>query len=258
MKRFLLLTIFTTAFLSVSSTPVRAIVPEIDMDWSAGAQTIAGDSDVNNNGDTVMAYYFTNVDSGLLSDVTINGVTFTGVSISSPTPFYNFNGTMTLSAGSVYAYSGLSSQEMPFGGFSSGYQTLLNGGASSAASDTLTLTLAGLTVGQTYLFQFWVSNAALVTNNSERFNTAATATSSISLVDNGGNFQGDAGQFIVGTFTAIAAEQFVTFTGTDASNDPMINALQLRALSVPEPASSVLLGLGLLGGSFFFRRRRSA
>ena len=70
------------------------------------------------------------------------------------------------------------------------------------------------------------------------------------------------GQFAIGTFTANAPSEAITFTGSPI---PIINAFQLRDLGpvvsgVPEPASLTLLGIGAVGllGYGWRRRRQSA
>ena len=60
------------------------------------------------------------------------------------------------------------------------------------------------------------------------------------------------GQFVIGTFTADAATQDFSFS----SNARQLNAIQLRAVAVPEPSSIALVGLSGLG--LLIRRRRNS
>ena len=265
MTKRLLASLALLAALAVSPSSLRA--SEILMDWGTGAHNITDDSDIYTEGTQVLGYYFNSTPSddrpsarGPGLNASIGGVNFEAVSLTVTTPNFNYNTTTTFQAGGVYAYENLGSGSAPFSAVSLDYQTILSGGISSAASDTMTLTLSGLTVGQLYVFQFWTSNSALFLNNgTERFNTTATGTTSISLNDNLGDAQGALGQYAIGTFIATDTDQSLTFQGINGTNDALINAFQLRAVDVvPEPSISVLLGLGLLCGSFFIRRNRRA
>jgi hypothetical protein len=105
------------------------------------------------------------------------------------------------------------------------------------------LTMSGLTVGHQYVFEFWVngSNSA----GTDNFRTTATAPNSVSLDDNTTNAIGGTGQFVIGTFTCGDPTEVISFTGTDSTQAPTVNAFQLRDLTVvPEPSTLALLGLG--------------
>ena len=69
---------------------------------------------------------------------------------------------------------------------------------------------------------------------------------------------GGTGQFVIGTFTSGDPTEIITFTGTDSTQAPTINAFQLRDLTaVPELSTmSILLLGGTLSGLRLLRRKR--
>jgi MYXO-CTERM domain-containing protein len=64
------------------------------------------------------------------------------------------------------------------------------------------------------------------------------------------------GQFVIGTFLADSTTESFTFTSPSDAN-PIVNAIQLRDITTPEPSSVVALwGLGAMGVLLTARRRR--
>jgi len=213
-------------------------------------QTISGDSDVSGLGSLVYAY---NVgpSPAVSSTVSIGGVAF------QPFPIINFpatnsftfgNVTISESPGLVYGYD-VSNSSGSYGALSPSYRALLNGGGGAGYPDTVTVSLAGLSAGQQYLFQWWASNAANIPQISS---VTAAATNSITLDSNLIDAAGGLGQFVTGTFTADGATQDITFTG--AATSPLINAFQIRA--VPEPATCIMALAGIACGGFSMWRRK--
>lgn len=228
----------------------------INMDWSFGAQTVSGDADVSTEGQLVDAFV---LGEDLDTDPVVNGVDF--FALAAPNgPFFPFgNYTFDSDSANFVNHTDLGSAAAPYGMLSPDYQTLLSHGISAANPTMISLTIGGLTVGQRYLFQFWTSNSSLASSaGGNRFNTTASGMqTSIALVDNMQNVDGGVGQFAIGYFTATDDTQTINFEGTNGSNDPMINAFQLRAVAaIPEPSSVSMLALGFLGTGFFTRRRR--
>ena len=126
-----------------------------------------------------------------------------------------------------------------------------------------TVTLGGLNIGDDYLIQTFVhdgrgSRANALTAYSNGVDADAD-TASIGELNVDGT-----GQFIIGTFTADTATQTFDVFGegnqTDGINfapsnsQSAINAIQLRNVTVPEPSSVLLIGLG--GVAFLVRRRK--
>lgn len=223
--------------------------------WGA-AQNITGDSDVSTNGTLVDAF---NV--GTLSELsaTVNGVTFAafGVPLAVTPTVTVGNYTVSVSGGNLGSQVNFGSASAPFTSLSASYQSLLNQAAGAFPGSTLTLTMAGLTVGASYEFQWWANNSDVIGNP-----VAATAGNSVTLDVNVGNVAGSVGQYAIGTFLADSTSQQITFSvpGNSVFDLPFMNAFQLRNVTpvaaVPEPGT-VLAGLVLAGFCSTLRRRRT-
>lgn len=208
------------------------------IDWSA-PQEIAGDSDVSTNGDGVLAFnvYDDN------SNQSVNGVTFSnGSVVSSQANNYQYteNDVTVRSFGFDGAFS-------PFDGFgppagiTGDYEALLETGAYTTNTGPTTITFTGLTEGQDYEVQIWVSDSR----------TVDTAARTLTL-DGASPTQVAYTQYVIGTFTADGESQDISINGS--SDGAVYNALQLRDVTIPEPGSMALLALG---GLLLTRRRRA-
>jgi hypothetical protein len=207
--------------------------------WGS-ATNIAGDSDVVTTGSLIGAF---NLGTTGVADTTVNGVDFIGMAATGPSvSMGNFSlASYTFSSNSV-GYNAA-----PFSNFSAGYQGLLSSSAGSSGG-TFTLTITGLSVGDSYVFEFW-SNASQGAAQA----ITALAGNNVTLNPNTTSTLGGVGQFATGTFTADSATQSIDF------DDPVpnhLNGFQLRDTTVtPEPSSLSLLALGALS---VIRRRRFA
>jgi hypothetical protein len=245
-------------------------VPAATIDWGSGAQNITGDSDVSTDGTLVDAFAFGTETSALFT--TVNGVTF------APLVFPEFGNVTALSPGNynfslnsgghLTSYGNLGTPGIgAYAGLSSSYASLLgSGGSATSASGAgpLTLTISGLMIGQTYQFQWWANNSSFSTSSSD---DGYQSTSTVAI-DSNGSFVGlqvndlsnggSLGQYAIGTFTADALTEGITFYGNSEDNgDMIINGMQLRDITpTPEPSTWALSAMGGLGSLLVFRRRK--
>jgi hypothetical protein len=178
----------------------------------------------------------------------VNGVTFAPFAIPSTSQAQVSQGNVTLRetqsflVPNNFGYGG--STSAPFSTLSAGYQNLLGNYASSGVIEDLVLTVSGLTVGQTYQYETWSNLSNIASNN------GTDIAGGPELVDDVNGDVGGVGQYAIGTFTADATSQSVTFSGDPSgsiggtSAFPLLSGFELAA--VPEPASISLIGLGLL------------
>ena len=232
-----ILPLAAAAALALAATAHAAL-----MTWAAPATT-TGDSDVSTAGTLIAA---ANIGDTTAATTTVNGVPFLPWNSNSFTSFGIFSFSAPVGG---FVLGG--SPAGPFSNLSASYRNLLLSSASNNSSVNgngpvpISFTLAGLTPGNTYAFEWWssvpVSAFASATST-------ATAGASVTLAANPTGVNGGLGQFALGTFTADAITQDMTI-----SVSSIMNAVQLR--QIPEPATATLLALGV-GGLLARRRRR--
>jgi hypothetical protein len=275
-----LATVFFAVGLATSTAPAATI------DWGAGAQNVMNDNDVSTDG-TLVDAFAVSLNYGLYgafgnTSTTVNGVTFQpfnfplDLSSSVTSGNYSFAASSGGGGGSLVTYINLQygygvNQGTAYEQLSQPYQGLLSSGGGATedlydssgdptAANTLALTMSGLTIGETYEFQWWDSDANPNTYSpiDRTLNTTATAGNSVSLFAGPGDDYSSAGQYAIGTFTADAVSQEIDFTGASSSDDPLVDAFQLRSgvTPAPEPSTWVLLmaSLTVLGLKFYSRR----
>ena len=241
--------VLVAACLAVSATSHAAPIT-----WGS-AQTVSGDSDVSTNGTLVYAYTFGGTSAP--PSATVNGVTFSPFRIPGGVITSTTVGSVSLaeSPGNLFASNSLGSSSAPYSALSTDYKAILGSGAYADIPASITVTLGGLTSGQNYLVQWWTNNASNAAVLGAGFtNTTALATNSVTLDANTTNIAGGVGQFALGTFTASGTTQTFLLSETSSGFNPLINALQVRA--VPEPALT-LLGFAAAAGGLLTWRRRS-
>jgi hypothetical protein len=245
---FLMLTAAVAAW---QSAPVQAAPPPIV--WGS-PQTVSGDSDVSTNGSLVYALTFGG--TAAPSSATVNGVTFSPFTIPGgfPTTVTVGNVTLSESPGLLFGSNSFGTASTPFSGLSTDYKTILGSGAYADNPVSITVSLNGLTNGQDYEVQWWTNNSANITPQfgGGFTNTTATAINSVTLDANTTNAVGGLGQYAIGTFTASGTTQAFLLSETSGGFNPLINALQVRA--VPEPTTSVFVLLGATAGLVAWRR----
>jgi hypothetical protein len=237
--------------LAVSSAAKAAPAPIV---WGS-AQTVSGDSDVSTTGSLVYAYTFGG--TAAPPSATVNGVAFSPFRIPGGVVTSTTVGSVSLveSPGNLFGSNSLGSSSAPYSALSTDYKAILGSGAYADIPASITVTLGGLTSGQDYLVQWWTNNASNAAILGAGFtNTTALATNSVTLDANTTNIAGGVGQFAIGTFTASGTTQTFLLSETGGDFNPLINALQVRA--VPEP-SLTLLGCAVAAAGGLALRRRS-
>jgi len=217
-KHFLFAAIASLAM--VNSASASAI------NWQT-PHNISGASDVNTTGTTFGTWAPA---SGFAIPTTVNGVDFYGVPDLS-----GFTTSFTTPA-IVFGSPGTADAN---------YNALLSNGTFSF-STSATVGWSGMTVGNTYLVELWVSDTRTgigVESRTETFSgSGSDLSSSVAFQTAAG-----AGQYIVGTFVADATgAETITINGNVV---PQLNLMQVRDLGappLPEPATLSLFGLGAL------------
>lgn len=247
-----------------SSAALISWSPSVDM-YADGVGVDGDESFVNNTtGNFVLGYSGTA--TGTASAATVNGVTFAEVNEVDVAAGYTDNGVTT-------THSNARSTGTAFGDGSfsnnANIQNLLRG----AVFDAATITLSGLTIGDTYTMQIFTNDARTsgtrdnlwqtgFSDGTQSFADSLTAgTHGFSHLNNrdSGTLTGEtSGDSIIGTFIADATNQSFDHQGTrdgftsNSGGQGQINAFQLRV--IPEPSSTALLGLG--GLALLLRRRK--
>jgi hypothetical protein len=200
------------------------------------------DTDVSTAGSLVAAY---SIGGATVPPTSVNGVVFNPFSVSTASSTTVGNFTLSFAGGPFFSpvTGGFGTPgATPFASLSSNYQALLSSGVYNPDGE-ITLTIASLTPGQTYQFEWWSNDSALLnawyTTNAFAFGTSST----VGLLDNTTNSHGGLGRFAIGTFVANSSTESIVFSG--AVDTPTINAFELRAIPVPVPAA-VWAGIGLL------------
>jgi hypothetical protein len=207
-------------------------------------------------------------ETGNASDILTTG-TLVGAAMSGPSTTVNgvlFNGPSG-TVGGVTSYgasnitlTGLSTVDVSYGSAPGGWNpsyAVLVGSGGYGSPGSVTLTLGGLTAGQSYEVQllesFWNSNWA--TN----FTAGASKSGNVNLSGpDEGVGASSVPQYVLGTFIADGATESIVLSSPTSYT--IFTAGQVRDLSpaaIPEPSSIALLGTGFLGLLGAARRRKA-
>ena len=213
------------------------------------AQTISGDSDVS----TIGTFFAAANNGGTgVQPTTVNGVLFNPFVTNGTNTMFT-SGNLTLSSPAPISGGSSFGGAAPFSNLSAAYQTLL---ASASDARSLKLSVSGLTIGQSYFVELWANFSGL----SSPVQEIVSAGNSTTSVFNTTSTPGGVGQFVTGTFTSNAPTESITLniTGSSAYHHAILNAVEVRALAVPEPSVWAMMGAGsaCLLATMHFRRRR--
>ncbi|MFO1523221.1 MAG: autotransporter-associated beta strand repeat-containing protein [Kiritimatiellia bacterium] len=182
-------------------------LPAATITWNAPA-TITADTDIKTLGGLVYAYDESN------TSTTVNGVTFAAGNSNSNLG----SGNITMSG-----FTGLNNTTFSNPtGLSAAY-AFLTKGAAYGNTGAATITLNNLATNHIYIPQVWVNDSRAATSRTETVTSSGGNT--VTLNYNTTTLAGGAGQYTIGSFTANAASQAFTLTGSASSQ---LNAIQLR------------------------------
>jgi hypothetical protein len=135
----------------------------------------------------------------------------------------------------------------------------LDGTGSSNVTGGISQSITGLITGATYTLQFFYANNPAGASSSANVSIGSLTTSithSGSVGTSLATMNYTTGTY---TFTALGTTQLLSFVSTDPSADQngiVLDNVSINLLSVPEPASCAMLGLGLLAAGVYTRSRR--
>jgi autotransporter-associated beta strand protein len=227
----------TDTYLPLGSTNLH-IANAAAITWGTNV-TVVADTDVFTDGTFQYAYNW----SG--TNVTVNGVTFTGTTSSTP-------GNVTVGTLTSH-YQKYTSSSSPFSSLSVAYQSMLVGSSYDSSPATGTITLNNLTTGRSYAVQVWVNDPR---GGSVDGRTATlTGNNQVTLAYNVPATTGGVGQYSIGTFTATAGTQSFTLASTSS---PQINAILVSDITSTgyqpvNPATNLPSGLAV--GDFIIIQR---
>jgi hypothetical protein len=224
----------------VSMLTAVANAQNANVTWN-GAVTISGDSDVNTSGTLYGTWApgddYWGDETANAANYTVNGVDF----LTYGTPGADFN----LVNDNEDRYNGFASP----GTADSVYNNLLTVASFSWSQDPSVISWDGMTVGDTYLVEFWLNDGRAGQSGTSEFTGGANTSGPVAI----GN--GAPGQYITGTFVADSSgsEDITMAPGI------MLNLVQVRDItSVPEPSTLAFLAMGTGAMLFGFRRKNRA
>ena len=213
----------TIAAALLAIAPIAAFAEGPELGWTAGAMASDG-STICTNGTLVGAYAF-------------NSRTVNGVSFSACRSFPSGDGTISFSP----AISGTHNDYFKNHSLWNDVGGLLNDGWYwNSDISSVTLTLAGLTAGNSYLVQL-VSHSCVSSELNMKISVGGTAPQPVGKTDAEANAY-KFGASVVGVFTASSATESFVIAYSGSSGERPLNAIQVRDLGAgaPAPKSAVI------------------
>jgi hypothetical protein len=195
--------------------------------WGS-ATNVNADGDVSTTGTLINA---SNVGFLGTPSSTVNGVTFLPMIFTSPGASSESvtvgNATLTIPANAFNGVSPPNSLGAAPAGVSPSYQKMLS---SVVFATSMTLQFSSLVVGAQYQFQWWANEDGLASLD---VITQATAGNTVTLHSDPTNAVGVVGQFAIGTFTADASTETISFTPGPGSSGGLavLSGFQLSQLT---------------------------
>jgi len=195
--------------------------------WGS-ATTISGDTDVDNSGTLVLAYFWA-IPNYLGNSVNVNGVTFDnygstdGSSMPAQVgPGITVSGFAHNWVNTALDYNGW--QPYQSSPLSVNYCKVLDGMLWADGAANCTVTVLNLTPDQAYKVQIWCNDSRDATG-SQPVTLSSAGGNSVTLNTNPSKTVGGVGQYSIGTFTADATTQSI---GVYIADYLGINAIQVR------------------------------
>ena len=216
-----------------------------------GSETIlSSDSNVNATGTAALAY-------------DVNGVTTTVNNVAFSNSLTQNGVTLSFSGNAATATNTFAGANNPLS-LSATFQSILAGAKYTSSSTGLTFTLSGLTVGDTYQAQLFTYDARAPYKVTETVTGAGDptlptpASGTLQYGNNTVSATNPAGSYVTATFAASSTSETFNFSNTvptGVGSGNQLNAIDLRIVTVPEPSTYLLLGLGGIVLLIGYRRR---
>jgi fibronectin-binding autotransporter adhesin len=220
----LVLAVFIFGNSALFAAPILFKTP-VTINATNSTNTAVSDADIFTLGTAVFAYNF-------FGASTVNGVSFASTNSTTGTGNLGISLTgATYFAGYCEVSANVLISSGPLTNLSSGYLSLIRAGVYADGTNTMNVSLNGLTAGRAYAVQLWGNESRNFTGSYDRSDIVTSAGGNSVILDfNWANQVGGVGQYVLGTFVAASTSQAFTLQGTTVSSgaSTQINAIQLR------------------------------